>query len=202
MDSRGFDRQIRGRVTCAPEATLFGHSMNESLEGIRDGVALYGRPPPGKTRAPQKRLRPGQPFALLHGRDLNHRLLEDARRHAARLDHRDAGAVRYSLPAGAKNARAAGPTCTGTSSLPSGGRPRFTFEFRRVSEKDVPSVRHGEVHPGVRALVLREDSDASATPAMDDHSVAVTSQHRPQRPSFVADLWQAMQFPWVLRHPG
>jgi len=75
------------------------------------------------------------PFALLHGRDLQHRLLED---HGGTLPgwiHRDGRRGRYSLPADAKNARAARDQRVRYLLATVAADRHVTFEFRRVSER-------------------------------------------------------------------
>ncbi len=130
---------VVGMHRALPESISFGHSMNESAQGTESGHAVYG--------------------ALLRARDEGHKNVyvlashshfymdgtyntEYWRSHGGVLPGwivGTAGAVRYALPSGAKDARAAETNVYGYLLGRVAGDGTVSFEFRRVNESDAPA---------------------------------------------------------------
>jgi hypothetical protein len=158
---------VVGMHRALPESISFGHSMNESLEGTESGRRVYG----DLLRA---RLAAHKNVYVLASH--SHFFMDGTfntdywRTHGGTLPGwiiGTAGAVRYSLPADAKNARAAETNVYGYLLATVAADATVTFEFRRVSEKDVPPSVMEKFTPEFVHWSFEKNSDASATPAMD-----------------------------------
>ncbi len=155
---------VVGMHRALPESLSFSHSMNESAQGTESGHAVYG--------------------ALLRARGEGHKNVyvlashshfymdgtydtEYWRAHGGVLPGwivGTAGALRYPLPEGAKDARAAATNVYGYLLGTVAADATVGLEFRRVAESDVPAYVRERFTPEFVHWCFDKNSEAGAEP--------------------------------------
>jgi len=151
---------VVGMHRALPESISFGHSMNESAQGTESGHSVYG--------------------ALLRARADGHKNVyvlashshffidgtfdtEYWRTHGGVLPGwivGTAGAVRYPLPGGAKDARAAETNVYGYLLGTVAPDATVAFEFKRVTQADVPAYVSERFTPEFVRWCFEKNSEA------------------------------------------
>lgn len=155
---------VLGVHRALPESISAGHSMNESAQGTESGRAVYG--------------------ALLRAHLDGHKNVyilashshfymdgtfntEYWRTHGGVLPGwiiGTAGAVRYPLPSGAGDARAAATNVYGYALANVAADATVSFEFRQVNEADVPTYVREKFTPEFVRWCFEKNSEAPAKP--------------------------------------
>jgi hypothetical protein len=157
---------VVGMHQALPESISLGHSMNESPEGTESGRRVY---------ADLLRARVGARKNVYILASHSHFFMDGTfnteywRAHGGTLPGwivGTAGAVRYPLPDDAKNARAAETNVYGYLLATVAADATITFEFRHLTEKDVPSYVAKEFTPEFVHWCFEKNSEAPATPAI------------------------------------
>ena len=145
-----------------PDSLAGGHSMNESAQGIESGRAVYG----ALLRARGE----GRKNVVILASHSHYYMdgtfaTEYCRTHGGVLPGwivGTAGAVRYPLPKGAQDARAAETNVYGYllgTVTPDGS---VSFEFRRVSESDVPAYVRERFTPELVRWCFEKNSNVGS----------------------------------------
>ena len=154
---------VVGMHRALPESISFGHSMNESREGTESGRRVYGDLL--KARAVARKnvyILASHSHYFMDG-TFN---TEYWRTHGGTLPGwivGTAGAVRYPLPPGAENARAAETNVYGYLLATVAADATISFEFRHLSESDVPASVRERFTPEFVRWCFEKNSEAGAT---------------------------------------